>query len=87
MYAAGIFAIIYIFTIIRMRKKIKLGIGLIKLSGRVLSNMLGVRILPFIIIILSITVGTFFITCLASAFSVGTVKLIDAESKNSIFPL
>jgi len=80
MYITAVFAIIYVFIVIKMRKKIKLGIGLVKLSGRVLSNMLGVRILPFLIIIISITIGTFFITCLASAFSVGTVKLIDAES-------
>jgi len=80
MYIAVGLAIFYIILIFRWRKRIKLGIGLIKLAGRVISTMIQMRFFPLIIIIASVTIGIFFVACITLAFSIGTVKLIDAQN-------
>jgi len=84
MYVAAGVAIFYIFLIFRWRKRIKLGIGLVKLAGRVISTMIQMRLFPLFIIVASVIVGIFFIACLTLAFSIGTVKLIAAESTTAL---
>jgi len=80
MYITAGVAIFYIVLIFRWRKRINLGIGLIKLAGRVISTMIQMRFFPLIIIVASVVVGIFFIACITLAFSIGTVKLITADS-------
>lgn len=82
MYATLVVALLYLIYVFRKRKIINLGIGLMGVSGRVVSNLYAVKFIPFIIIFISLGIGTLFLATLSLAFSIGDVKLITADSNN-----
>lgn len=76
---------VYLLIVMKLFNSINLAIGILKASGKVTRVLEQMKKIPLIIVAIALVFGIFILTMIILAFSVGTIKIIPAKSKNLFF--
>lgn len=66
--------------VMKLFNSINLAIGIIKAAGRVTRVLEQIRKIPIVIVLIALIFGVFLLTIIVMAFSVGSIKVIPAQS-------